>query len=119
MKKYTLTIIHIILCLLAVIILNRCSYEVQDIASPDYNLKHHPSYNDTPYSLLDYKGVLHKYRVDLKSKSFPQDNRELTQYCGIHFHWEDIKAVYGKVGKDFTWTYYVNQNKKSFKMRKI
>jgi hypothetical protein len=118
-KKYTLTIIHIILCLLAVFILNRCSYKILDTASPEYNLKHHPTYNNTPYSLLDYKGVLHKYRVDLKSKSFPQDNRELTQYCGIHFHWEDIKAVYGKVGKDFTWTYYVNQNKKSFKMRKI
>ncbi len=119
MKKYTLTIVHIVLCLLTIVVLNRCANVNIDKASPEYNLKHHPSYNDTPYSLLDYKGVLHKYRVNLKSLEFPQDNRELTQYCGIHFHWEDIKAVYGKVGNDLEWRYYVYKNKKSFKMRKI
>jgi len=102
--------------ILAIIILNfGCYSPITDKAGPEYGLKHHPTWNDTPYSLLDYKGALHKYRVDLKSLQFPQDNRELTQYCGIHFHWEDIKAVYGKVDNDFEWRYYVYKNKKSFK----
>ena len=99
------------MCLLTIVLLNRCVNVSMDKASFEHN--------DRFYSLLDYKGTMHKYKVDLKSLSFPQDNRELTQYCGIHFHWEDIKAVYGKVGKDLEWRYYVYKNKKSFKMKKI
>jgi len=70
----------------------------------------------TSYPLIDYKGEQHKYRDNFDSFIFPQDNKKLTQYCVFHFHWEDIKAVYGKDenGK-WNYTYIVSKNKKSFK----
>ena len=65
------------------------------------------------YPLLDHRGVLHKYRDNFESIIFPKHNKKLTQYCGTHFQWESIKAVYKREGNsDYRWYYIVSKNKK-------
>ena len=65
------------------------------------------------YPLLDNRGILHKYRGNFKSIVFPTHNKKLTQFCGIHFQWEVIKAVWNQEGDDdFRWHYIVIRDKK-------
>ena len=65
------------------------------------------------FPLLDTRGVLHKYRGNFKSIVFPTHNKKLTQYCGNHFQWEIIKAVWKQEGdEDFRWHYIVIRDKK-------
>ena len=65
------------------------------------------------FPLLDTRGVLHKYRDDFDKFIFPRHNEKLTQYCGKHFEWESIKAVYKKEGDgDYRWHYIVSRSKK-------
>ena len=65
------------------------------------------------YPIVDTRGVLHKYRDDFQSLIFPINNEKLTQYCGTHFQWESIKAVWKRDGdRDWKWYYIVSKSKK-------
>ncbi len=77
-----------------------------------------PIVHDIKYPLVGHDGVLHNYRENIYEMNFPQHNRRLTQYCAIHFHWENIKVVYGK-DKDGEWgyRYYITKNRRKYSGR--
>ena len=102
MKKYTLTFIHIVLCLLAIIIFNNCSSVNQN------GLK------ETHYLLIDTKLKIHKYRHNIQWQFFVKRNPR-TEYCSAHHQWEDIRPIYRLVNQEMKWVYQVNKNKRSFK----
>ena len=84
---------------------------------PEHILNSHPTYQNEQFPLVDYKGVVHRYRDDFDKLIFPRHNRKLTQYCSIHYHWENIKAVWSKdkINGQFRWNYFVTKDRKSFK----
>jgi len=69
------------------------------------------------YPLLDYNGIEHQYKGDVSNFTFPKHNRKLTQYCSIHFYWEDIQAKWSQDKHaepgNHRWNYFVTKNKKS------
>ena len=121
MKKYTLSVIHMALAILAVILFNRCNHPtLQERVQPEYILKTHPTYQNEQFPLVDYKGVVHRYRDNFDKLIFPRHNEKLTQYCAVHYEWENIKAVWSrdKVQGHYRWNYYVTKHKMSHKMRR-
>ena len=81
--------------------------------------KEKPTIRD--YPLLDHRGILHKYRDDFKSIVFPTHNEKLTQYCGTHFQWESVTAMWKSGGDNIghreeadyhRWIYIVIKTKK-------
>ena len=82
--------------------------------------EHNPTYQNEQFPLIDYKGVVHRYRDNFDKLVFPRHNRKLTQYCAVHFDWENIKAVWSrdKRNGEFRWNYYVSKHKMSHKMRR-
>ena len=70
---------------------------------------------DRHYPLIDTRLIVHKYKDNIQLMLFPKDNTKLTQYCSVHFEWEDIKPMYRKVNEEWQWTYQVKKNKKSWK----
>ena len=110
------------LAILAVILFNRCNHPtLQERVQPEYILKTHPTYQNEQFPLVDYKGVVHRYRDNFDKLIFPRHNEKLTQYCAVHYDWENIKAVWSrdKVQGHYRWNYYVTKHKMSHKMRKI
>ena len=115
-NRYLPTFIWVLMCAIVLLSNWRCAPIRLDVAHPEHQLENHPTWDEgQKYPLLDYRGVLHKYEDNVEEFILPRDNRKLTQYCSIHFDWEDIKAVYTKEADDFVWKYYVNKNPKSFK----
>ena len=108
MKKYTLTIIHIVLCLLAVIVFNNCSSVNQRGLIDSSESK------ETQFLLIDTKLKVHKYKHNIQWQFFIKANPR-TEYCSIHFEWEDIRPIYRLVNEEMKWVFQVNKNKRSFK----
>ena len=69
---------------------------------------------ETHYPLLDTSFKLHKYRENIQWVLFPK-NKKRTEYCSVHFGWEDIQPIYRQIGDDYKWQYKVTKNKKSWK----
>ena len=67
------------------------------------------------YPLIDTRLKVHKYKENIQWMIFPKHNTKLTQYCSVHFEWEDITPIYRKINEEMKWVYRVNKNKKSFK----
>jgi hypothetical protein len=67
----------------------------------------------TSFPLLDTRDILHKYRDNFDKIIFPRNNQLLTRYCGAHFQWESIKAVW-KCEEDgnYKWYYTISKSKK-------
>jgi len=70
---------------------------------------------ETHYPLIDTRLKIHKYKENIQWMIFPKHNTQLTQYCSVHFEWEDITPIYRKVNEEYKWLYRVNKNKKSWK----
>jgi len=70
---------------------------------------------ETHYPLIDTRLRIHKYKENIQWMIFPKHNTKLTQYCSVHFEWEDIQPLYRKVNEEMKWVYRVNKNKKSWK----
>jgi len=108
MNKYTPTVLWLLLCLFFIIIKSGCGKPISSVDALPIGKKSYP--------LLDNKAIMHEYRDNFDKMIFPKHNKKLTQYCSLHRHWEDIRAVWSKNGgDDFRWQYYVMKNKKSFK----
>ena len=121
MKKYTISVIHIVVAIVAIVVFNRCTHPtVHERLEPEHILNSHPTYQNEQFPLVDYKGVVHRYRDDFDKLIFPRHNKKLTQYCAVHFDWENIKAVWSKDKRngEFRWNYYVTKHKMSHKMRR-
>ena len=67
----------------------------------------------TDYPLLGHDGELHKFGENLHKMIFPKHNQRLTQYCAIHFQWENVNVVYSRM-EDNQWgyKYIITKNKK-------
>ena len=44
----------------------------------------------TGYELESFDKEIHQYRDDVTTLDLPIDNSKLTQYCMIHYEWENI-----------------------------
>ena len=111
MKRYTLSLVHIMIAILCIVILNKCT----SASNGAINVTPKEEVHSTPSSfpLLDHRGVLHTYRDDFDKLIFPRHNRKLTQYCAAHFQWESIKAVWKREGDGYyRWHYIVSRSKK-------
>ena len=102
MNRYTPTMIWLVMCLIVVLLNWNCSstnqYGVEE--------KHYP--------LIDTRLRIHKYRHNIQWQLFVKSNPR-TEYCSVHYEWEDIKHIYRKVNEEMKWVFQVNKNKKSFK----
>ena len=69
---------------------------------------------ETHYPLLDTSFKLHKYKYNIQWQLFVKANPR-TEYCSVHFVWEDIKPLYRPTGSgEYRWVYQINKNKRSF-----
>ena len=70
---------------------------------------------ETYYPLLDTSFKLHKYKHNIQWVLFVKNNPR-TEYCSVHFVWEDIRPLYRPSGNgEYRWVYRVNKNKRSWK----
>ena len=70
---------------------------------------------ETHYPLLDTSFKLHKYKHNIQWVLFVKNNPR-TEYCSVHFKWEDIQPLYRPSGNgEYRWVYRVNKNKRSWK----
>ncbi len=109
------------LIIIALLFLVSCSQlTLHEKLEPEHILNSHPTYQNEQFPLIDYKGVVHRYRDNFDKLVFPRHNEKLTQYCSVHYDWENIKAVWSKdkVQKHYRWNYYVTKHKMSHKMRR-
>jgi len=68
---------------------------------------------ETHYPLLDTSFKLHKYKDNIQWVLFVKHNPR-TEYCSIHFVWEDIQPLYRPTGNgEYRWVYRVNKNKRN------
>jgi len=106
-------ILFVVLCMLA-FQLNGCATGGTAVGWTDSGA---PIVVKRSYPLLDYNGIEHQYKGDVSNFIFPKHNRELTQYCSIHFCWEDIQARWTQDKQaesgNHRWNYFVTKNKKS------
>ena len=111
MKKHTLSIIHIILAVLAILISKGCT------TSPNgaFNV-HRPLVHDidpTDYPLRGHDDILHNYGKSLGNIIFPRHNQRLTLYCAIHREWENVKSVYGKKEDgEYGYKHFITRNRR-------
>ena len=62
------------------------------------------------YPLIDTRFKIHKYKENIQWLIFPNNDKK-TEYCSVHFEWEDIKPVYRPTGNgEYRWQYQVNKN---------
>ena len=66
------------------------------------------------YPLVDTRFKVHKYRENIQWLIFPKNNKR-TEYCSVHYVWEDITPIYRKINEEFKYVYRVELNKKSWK----
>jgi len=70
---------------------------------------------ETHYPLIDTRLKMHKYKDNIQWQLFVKNNPR-TEYCSVHFVWEDILPLYRPSGDgEYRWVYQVNKNKKSWK----
>ena len=63
----------------------------------------HPTHHDhepagvhfspTSFILEDMAGKVHRYKENIQTLHLPLQNPKLTQYCMVHFVWEDIHVL--------------------------
>jgi hypothetical protein len=69
---------------------------------------------ETHYPLIDTRFKVHKYKDNIQWLIFPKNNKR-TEYCSVHFVWEDIQPIYRPTGDgEYHWQYKVNKNKKNW-----
>ena len=102
MNRYTPTMIWLVMCLIVVLLNWNCSSTNQHGVEE----KHYP--------LIDTCLRIHKYRHNIQWQLFVKSNPR-TEYCSVHYEWEDIKPIYRKVNEEMKWVFQVNKNKKSWK----
>ena len=102
MNRYTPTMIWLVMCLIVVLLNWNCSSTNQHGVEE----KHYP--------LIDTRLRIHKYRHNIQWQLFVKSNPR-TEYCSVHYEWEDIKPIYIKVNEEMKWVFQVNKNKKSWK----
>ena len=94
--------IWLVMCLIVVLLNWNCSSTNQHGVEE----KHYP--------LIDTRLRIHKYRHNIQWQLFVKSNPR-TEYCSVHYEWEDIKPIYRKDNEEMKWVFQVNKNKKSFK----
>ena len=102
MNRYTPTLIWLVMCLIVVLSNWNCSSTNQHGVKE----KHYP--------LIDTRLKIHKYKHNIQWQLFVNTNPR-TEYCSVHFVWEDIQPLYRKVNEEMKWVYQVKLNKKSWK----
>jgi len=114
MSRHTPTLVWLVLCMVFVLVSWNCATGGTTIGWTDNGA---PIVDKRMYPLLDYNGIEHQYKGDVSNFIFPKHNKKLTQYCSIHFHWEDIQARWSqdKLAEpgNHRWNYLVTKNKKS------
>ena len=103
MNRYTPTMVFLFLCLLVVLLNWNC------ISTNPTTGK-----EETHYPLIDTRLKIHKYKHNIQWQFFVKANPR-TEYCSVHFVWEDIQPLYRKVNEEMKWVYQVKLNKKSWK----
>ena len=116
MSKHTPTLVWLVLCMVFVLVSWNCATGGTTVGWTDNGA---PIVVNKTYPLIDYNGIGHQYKGDVTNFTFPKHNRKLTQYCSIHFEWEDIQARWSqdKLAEpgNHRWNYLVTKNKKSWK----
>ena len=102
MNRYTPTMIWLVMCLIVVLLNWNCSSTNQHGVEE----KHYP--------LIDTRLRIHKYRHNIQWQLFVKCNPR-TEFCSVHYEWEDIRPMYRLVNEEMKWVFQVNKNKKSFK----
>ena len=69
---------------------------------------------ETHYPLIDTRLKKHKYKHNIQWQFFIKNNPR-TEYCSVHFEWEDIIPIYRLINEEYKWVYRVSKNKKSWK----
>ena len=102
MSKHTPTLVWLVLCMVFVLVSWDCSSTNQN------------GVGETHYPLIDTRLKIHKYKHNIQWQFFVKDNPR-TEYCSVHFVWEDIQPLYRKVNEEMKWVYQVKKNKRSWK----
>ena len=114
MSKYTPTFVFLLLCFVVVLVNWNCATGGTTKGWTDNGA---PIVDKRMYSLIDYNGIEHQYKGDVSNFTLPKHNKKLTQYCRVHFHWEDIQARWSQDKHaepgNHRWNYFVTKNKKS------
>ena len=67
---------------------------------------------ETHYPLIDTRLKIHKYKHNIQWQFFVNANPR-TEYCSVHFVWEDIQPLYRPIGDgEYRWVYRINKNKR-------
>ena len=127
MNRYTPTLVWLTLCLIFLFIKSGCrppatpaqpqtcciGQTEHTCGMPGMEVK-----KDNPhFPLTDNSGKIHQYKDNFDKLIFPQHNKKLTQYCSLHFEWENITAIYKKADNEngYEWSYRVKKHPKSWK----
>ena len=102
MNRYTPTLVWLVMCLVFVLFNWNCSSTNQHGVEE----KHYP--------LIDTRLRIHKYRHNIQWQLFVKSNPR-TEFCSVHYEWEDIRPIYRLVNEEMKWVFQVNKNKKSWK----
>ena len=102
MNRYTPTLVWLVMCLVFVLFNWNCSSTNQHGVEE----KHYP--------LIDTRLRIHKYRHNIQWQLFVKSNPR-TEYCSVHYEWEDIRPMFRLVNGEMKWVFQVNKNKKSWK----
>ena len=102
MNRYTPTMIWLVMCLIVVLLNWNCSSTNQHGVEE----KHYP--------LIDTRLRIHNYRHNIQWQLFVKSNPR-TEFCSVHYEWEDIRPIYRLVNEEMKWVFQVNKNKKSWK----
>lgn len=82
------SIVHLII--LGIVFLINCSS-----THPTHH-DHEPSgvhFSPTSFILEDMAGKVHRYKDNVQTLQLPLQNPKLTQYCMVHYVWEDIHVL--------------------------
>ena len=102
MKKYTLSLLHLMIAIVCILLFKGCGST-------------RPEETTVYYPLIDTHLKYHKYKENIHLMIFPKQNQKLTQYCALHYVWDDITPIYRKINGQWKYIYRVNINKKSWK----
>ena len=104
MNRYTPTLIFLLLCFIFCLLNWKCA-STNSITGE----------KEIYYPLIDTRLKIHHYKENIQWMIFPNHNTKLTQYCSVHFEWEDIQPIYRQINEEYKWVYQVKKNKKSWK----
>ena len=102
MNRYTPTLVWLVMCLVFVLF----NWNSSSTNQHGVEEKHYP--------LIDTRLRIHKYRHNIQWQLFVKSNPR-TEFCSVHYEWEDIRPIYRLVNEEMKWVFQVNKNKKSWK----